>query len=230
MQRRSVMADAIVALIAYGLLATLSPLGFAATLAVIESGRPRSIAFGIAFVLAQLVACALVIGLDTTAGLERRRDYPVLRGILELVFGVALLVLAALVWRRPKDGGGMSTEGSRAVLSRLQHVRWAEAIVGGLLLGIGGPKRLVLTILAATSISASGAGRAEAAALVAFYTAIATFLVWAPILVFALFGDRAIAKLHATASWFSEHQRSVAFASLLTIGALAVADALGTLL
>src|SRR3954464_7831725 len=107
MRHPTVMPDATVGLVAYALLATLSPLGFAAALAVIESGRPKSIAFGIAFVLAQLVVCGLVVALDEPAVLSRGRDHPSLRAILELVLGVALLSLAVIV-RRPKGGAEMS--------------------------------------------------------------------------------------------------------------------------
>src|SRR5215203_4089351 len=49
----------------------------------------------------------------------------------------------------------------------------ATAIAAGLLLGVGGPKRLVLAALAAAAIVTSGTG-SEAAALVGSYTIVAT--------------------------------------------------------
>ena len=86
-----------------------------------------------------------------------------------------------------------------------------------MLLGIGGPKRLVLSALAATSIAASGVSDAQEVALVVWYTALATVLVWAPIIGFELFGERAVATLDAGQRWMSEHQRQVVFYPLILL-------------
>jgi hypothetical protein len=42
----------------YALVATVSPTGFAATLAVIASGRAKALLFTLAFVFGQVAACA----------------------------------------------------------------------------------------------------------------------------------------------------------------------------
>ena len=60
----------------------------------------------------------------------------------------------------------------------LPHNCKRECLVAGLLLGIGGPKRLVLTALAATTITTSALNDSGEAALVVLYVALATALVW----------------------------------------------------
>ena len=217
-------------LFVYALVATASPLGFAATLAVVASGRLKSIAFAFAFVLGQLVACALIVVVDPSFLPTGGHDHERLRSVLELVFGVALLCLAAFVRSRPNDGVPAPDSRSRNALDRLRRLSVGTALLGGLLLGIGGPKRLVLTALAGTSIEASGAQGSHAAALVVAYTAIATLLVWGPVLTYVLAGDRAVTWLRAAERSLVSHQRSLGFYSLLTVGTVAVAHSLAGLL
>src|SRR4051794_887623 len=147
------MTSASIDVIAYALLATLTPLGFATTLAVIESGRLKALAFAVGFVAAQLTTCAVLVAVGATAAPRRDRDHPTFRAVLELLFGLALLALAAIVRRSAESGASQTSSRAGAVLERLRRLRVPTAFVAGLLLGVGGPKRLVLTTLAAASIA-----------------------------------------------------------------------------
>ena len=64
------------------------------------------------------------------------------------------------------------------MIERLGRLRFLTTLLAGLLLGIGGPKRLVLTALAATTITTSGIASSSEAALVVLYVGLATALVW----------------------------------------------------
>ena len=224
------MSNVNLQILLYGLLAMLSPLGFAATLAVIQSGRFKALGFGIGFVGGQLLACGLLVMAGTAVVPDRETGHDTLRGLLAIGFGIAVLWLALNVRRRPPSTTPRSSERSQAVLARLGRLRIGTALVAGLLLGIGGPKRLVLTALAAASISASSADASRATISVVAYTAIATLLGWAPIVAFEVFGDRAVARLGAAQKWLSLHQRAATSAALLLIGALAIAEGLAGLL
>ena len=217
-------------LFVYALVATASPLGFAATLAVVASGRLKSTAFTFAFVLGQLLACALILVVDASFLPNPEQDHERLRAILELAFGAALLCLAAFVRSRPNDSAAASDSRSRSALERLGRLGLGTALFAGLVLGIGGPKRLVLTALAGTSIEASGAQGSDAAALVVAYTAIATLLVWGPVLTYALAGERGVTWLRTAERWLVSHQWPLGFYSLLTVGSVAVLHSLTVLL
>jgi hypothetical protein len=224
------MANVNLQLVLYGLLAMLSPLGFAATLAVLQSGRFKALGFGIGFVAGQLLACGLLVMAGTAVVPDRETGHDTLRGLLAIGFGIAVLWLALNVRRRPPSTTPRSSERSQAVLARLGRLRIGTALVAGLLLGIGGPKRLVLTALAAASISASSADASRATLSVVVYTAIATLLCWAPILAFVVLGDRALARLGAAQEWLTRHQRTATSSALLLIGALAIAEGVASLL
>jgi cytochrome c biogenesis protein CcdA len=216
-----------VELLLYALVATISPLGLAATLAVIAGGRLKSLVFALGFVFGQLAACLLVVLLG--ASFLPHRDRHTLRGALEVALGVVLISLAVRLRRRPMQTGVPSVARSEQLLARLRRLSIPTAVVGGLMLGIGGPKRLLLTVLAGTSIAASEGNGPEAAALVVGYTLVATLLVWAPVLAFALAGDRVTAKLGAARRSLAAHERAIGFYSILAVGAGALAHGLSLL-
>jgi len=222
------MSSPALQLVPYALVAAMSPLGFAATLAVMGSGRLKALIFGCAFIAGQLIACGILILIGAAAVPDHGSRHPTLQAALEIGFGLALLGLAVDVrrHRRPVD---RSNGRSKAALERLGRLQLKTALAAGVLLGIGGPKRLLLSALAATSIAASGVSDAQELALVAWYTALATVLVWAPIIGFEFFGDRAVATLDAGQRWMSEHQRQLVFYPLILLGLILVADGLVSL-
>jgi hypothetical protein len=60
----------------YGVLAGASPMAVAATITVMQAGRPKALAFGTGFVGAQLLTCALFVGVDIAAAGTNRKHYP----------------------------------------------------------------------------------------------------------------------------------------------------------
>lgn len=85
------MLHAAIQVVLYGLLAGLTAVGFAATLAVMPSGRLKALGFGAGFVVAQLLTCsALVIFGIAATGLSRE-NHPGLRAALEIALATALV-------------------------------------------------------------------------------------------------------------------------------------------
>ena len=212
-------------LIPYALLATLSPLGFAATITVMRTGRLKALAFAVGVVFGQLFACSILVAVGAAATPGRTKAHPTAEALLELGLAVALLSLAYVVHRRPEAARPTSSGRSKAALERLQHVHVLTASGVGLLLGIGGPKRLVLTALASASIAAAGLAGANDAALIGWYSLLATFLVWLPVACFLLLGDRAIATLDAAMEWLSRHRRPATVYTLAIIGLVLLVNA-----
>ncbi len=102
--------------------------------------------------------------------------------------------------------------------------------VAGLLLGVGGPKRLVVTSLAATTIVTAGVGDADKTALSVLYVAIATALVWIPALVFVLLGTRVIALMKGAEDGVARRQPQITVYALLILAGLLVVDAVSIVL
>lgn len=230
------MLHATFEVVLYGLLAGLSPLGFAATLAVMPSGRLRAFGFGAGFVGAQILTCSLLVifGLAVT-GLSET-NHPGFRAALEVALALVLIALALVVHRRPRNTNDSQAAHERskartqALLERLSRLRVLTTVAAGFLLGIGGPKRLVLTSLAATTIVTGGLGDTDQATLVVVYVTLATILVWGPLILFLLLGKRVIALMEGAQGEVGRRQPQVTVYALLTLAALLVLDAVSVLL
>ena len=108
-------------------------------------------------------------------------------------------------------------------------MRFLTATIAGLLLGIGGPKRL-LTALAATAITTAGVGDADEAALVVFYCALATVLVWGPVVVFVLLGDRVVQMMTRAQREVARRQPEVKIYAFLVLAGVLILDAISLIL
>jgi Sap, sulfolipid-1-addressing protein len=214
-------------LIPYAFIAAASPLGLAATLTVLRTGRVQAFGFAVGALIGQLVVCEAFVLLGSVSFGHRTRR-PHVEGVIEIVLGVALLALALFVHRRPERAEPDSGR-SRQILDRLERVHATTAVVAGLALGVGGPKRLIVTGLAAASITAASLDGARDAALVLWYGVLATVVVWAPVLAAIALGQRGVDKLDLGFRWLGRHRRPLTVGVLLVVGLFLVADGLALL-
>jgi hypothetical protein len=216
----------------YAFLAAASPLALASTLVVVGGPHRRAsgVAFAVGVVVGQAVACGLAfaLGVATVPGADTARE--TLRAVLEVGCGIALLVVSARVRSRlPAPHPSRSAERSRAVLGRLRHLSVPKLLAAGLVLGVGGPKRLGLTVLVAATISASTWSGEVKLAFVAGYVVIATVLVWVPVLLSLLLGPRASGYLQRVQAWITAHRQALTVVPLTVLGVLVVVDGVVTL-
>ena len=94
---------------------------------------------------------------------------------------------------------------SEAILAGLAHVKPAAALSMAALLGFGGPKRLLLTLLAMAAVTEAELGKPADATLVLLYIGVATILVTVPVGIVILAGERAAEILGRGQSWLTEH-------------------------
>ena len=214
----------------YGLAAAASPLALTATFVAIRSARPRTngIAFLSGFVLGTAIASGLGLLLGQAA-VERLDSHETLEAVLALLLGIALLTVGL---RERLESPGLEPEGSRAsaILAGLGNVRPAAAFSMAGLLGFGGPKRLVLTFLAMASVTEAILGDVASGTLVVFYIAVATVLVWVPVGIVIVAGERAAVILERGQSWLTAHAAALRVWLSVGIGAALVADGLARLL
>jgi hypothetical protein len=224
------MIHATIQLLLYALLAGFSALAFAATIAVMQAGRLKTLGFGIGFVLGQVFTCSLFVIFGVVVTGASKRTHSALLATLELLLALFLIVVALRVRRAlPVETEG-SSERTQAVIERLSRMRLLTTSIAGFMLGIGGPKRLVLTALAATAITTAGVGDAREAVLVVWYCALATVLVWGPVSVYVLLGDRAVGVMTRAQQRLARRQPGVKVYALLVLAGVLILDAIRLLL
>ena len=210
----------------YAVVAAASPLVLTATFIVIRSERPRTngIAFLSGFMLGTVLACGLglLVGEATVTKLDA---HDTIEGVLTILIGLALS-FAGLRARtapvKPESEGGRGA----AILAGLSHVGPAASFSMAGLLGFGGPKRLVLTLLAMSTISVSTLGDVGASSFVAIYIVIATVLVWIPVGIVIIAGEHAAAILARGQSWLTAHAAVLRVWLSLGLGVALIVDGL----
>jgi hypothetical protein len=224
------VTHATVHVLLYALAAAASPLVLTATFVVIRSDRPRTngIAFLSGFLIGTTLACivGLIVG---QAFVERLDSHDTIEAVVTLLLGL-LLIGAGLRARHARVR--LETEGGRgrAILAGLGHVGPAAAFSMAGLLGFGGPKRLVLTLLAMASVSEATIGDVASLSLVAIYIGVATILVSVPVGIVVIAGERAAVILAKGQTWLTTHAAELRVWLAIGIGLALCADALVRLL
>jgi len=205
--------------------AAASPLTLTATLIVIRSERPRidGIGFLSGYVLGTALACmvGLVVG---SAFVDRIDSHDTIEAFIELLAGAALLVVGGRTrWTEPAP---QRTGRRTAIMAGLRDMGPAAAFSMAALLGFGGPKRLLFTLLAMASVSGAGDGRIIDAALVVAYVVIATAPVWGPVGFVIVAPDRARRTLERSERWVTANARELRVWLSLALGTALVVDGL----
>jgi threonine/homoserine/homoserine lactone efflux protein len=220
------LADTASRILLYALIAAASPVALLTTLAVLTSrrGRTNGIVYLVGFLLGQAIAfaVALLIGAAATTNRDGNAE---LAAALELAFGLFLLALAWPQRHRGREGGEGRTR-MKAMLERLRGLRPGTAFSVGTLLGVGGVKRLSITVVAGATVGLAGLLPVESLALAALYVVVAGVLVWIPVAVYLIAGDRAGRWMEAAESWITANERRITFFSTVFFGFLLTSDAL----
>ncbi len=214
----------------YALVAATSPLALGATLAVLRTTKPRinGLVFAVSFVVAQTVVLIIVFVIGDESLGNRESAHETLAGLFVLAFGLALLVAAAHLRRRrgmPHEPRAAAASRTKALLDRLEHLTPRAAAGTGILLGIGGPKRLGITIICAGTITAASLARSEDLALGTMYVLLGTALVWVPVVLSVVFGKRATDWMNQAQAWAQAHQEPLTYYPMIVVGIALVGDA-----
>ena len=221
------MSGTAVRIFVFGLIAAASPLAFASTIMVLRSERARltGTIFAVAFLLGETVVMVIVLAFGSIGSTEQTSRNTAAT-VLELLAGL-LLIVGALRVRKGETVREPGRVGrAQALLDRLARITPAAAFSAGTLLGIGGPKRLTLTIVASATVSAAALATRQTIVMVALYVVVASLLVWAPVALYLVAGTRAREWLATAETWLTSNQRAFATVSLLLFGAILVGDSL----
>jgi threonine/homoserine/homoserine lactone efflux protein len=223
------MADAIGQVLSLGVGVSLSPVPIIAV--VLMLGTPRARANGPAFVAGWIAALAIVgtIVLLAASGANASEDEQPATwvGILKIVLGVLLALVAARQWRgRPRAGDEAKMPKWMQAIDTFTPVR--AFAIGAALSGIN-PKNLLLTVGAAATIAQTGAGSADQAVALAVFVVLGTVGPGAPVAIYFALGRRAEHMLDELKSWMTMHNAAIMAVLCLVIGVKLIGDGISAL-
>jgi hypothetical protein len=212
------MGQAFWQVVPLALAAALSSVPISATIFILLSkDRTRS---GLAFLAGTVFGTFATLAVATVTGQAlpgRPRQHQVLVGKLEIVVGIAMVLLGMTTLARRHAAGG-------------RGARWLDDI-GSLevlpILGIGlalniRPKAMLLVAAAGLTISRADLPFDENLVLVVLYTAIATCTVVVPIVVTILFPGQMVPRLLAAKGWIATHSTAVGATIMILIGGFVI--------
>ena len=197
------MREAIGQVLPLAVAVAISPLPIVAVVLMLVT--PRARANGPAFVAGWIAGLAILGGIllaiasgGDTSDDNQPADWV---SVVELVLGVALLLLSVQQWRgRPRDGEEPPVPKWMGALDGFTAVK---ALAAGALLSSVNPKNLLLAIAAAAEISQTAISGGEQAAAWAVFVLIATAGVAVPVVIYFALGERAGPVLGSLKNWMA---------------------------
>jgi threonine/homoserine/homoserine lactone efflux protein len=223
------MGDAIGQVLSLGVGVALSPVPIIAVVLIL--GTPRARGNGSAFVLGWVVgltAAGTIILLASSGADASEQGEPAdWVGVVELVLGALLLVVAVHTWRgRPR--GGENAELPKWMQS-IDSFRAPRSIAMGALLSGVNPKNLLLTVGAAAAIAQTGIEAGEQALALAVFVAIGTLGPGIPVALYFALGDRAKRLLDDLKVRMAANNAAIMAVLCLIIGVKLVGDGISGL-
>jgi threonine/homoserine/homoserine lactone efflux protein len=223
------MADAIGQVLSLGVGVALSPVPIIAV--VLMLGTPRARANGPAFLLGWVIGLALagtvILLVSSGANASDDGDPASWVGVLELVLGVLLLLVAARTWQvRPR--GDREAELPKWMQTIDSFTASRSIGFGALLSGVN-PKNLLLTVGAAAAIAQTGIPAGEQAVALAVFIVVATLGPGIPVAIYFAMGDRAERLLEELKGWMAAHNAAIMAVLCLIIAMKLIGDGISAL-
>ena len=223
------MGDAIGQVLPFAVVVALSPIPIIGV--VLMLGTPRARSNGPAFILGWLlgltVVGAIVLAVASGADASESGQPASWVGVLKLVLGVVLLLLAVKQWRgRPRGDADAALPGW---MRTIDHFTPGRALAMGVALSAINPKNLVLTIGAAAAIAQTGISTGDKAIALAVFVVIATLGPGIPVAIYFFIGERATRMLDELKNWMGQNNATIMAVILLVIGAKLLGDGISAL-
>jgi threonine/homoserine/homoserine lactone efflux protein len=223
------MGDAIGQVLSLAVGVAISPVPIIAVVLMLGTARGR--VNGPAFIagwLAGLAAVGIVVLVVAGgAGADDDGGQPTWVGVLKLILGVALVLLAARQFKqRPR---GTEDAGLPQWMQAIDTFTPARAVAMGVALSAINPKNLLLTIAAAAAVAQAGLSTGSEILALGVFVVIGTLGPGIPVAIYFAMGDRAGAVLDDVKGWMGAHNAAIMSALLLVIGAKLIGDGISGL-
>nr|WP_099024167.1 GAP family protein [Mycolicibacterium palauense] len=192
----------------------LSPLSIIPAVLILHTARPRpsSLAFLTGWVIGLAVLTVLFVEISGLLG-GMDRQPPTWASWLRVVIGAALIAFGVFRW--------LTRHTKPHQMPGTKHITEAgpgKALAVGALLTVVNPKVLFICAAAGLAIGTAGLGQTKAWAAAAIFVAVSACTVAAPILAYAVMGERLDPALLRLKAWMEKHNSALVAAILVIIG------------
>ncbi|WP_270365087.1 GAP family protein [Microbacterium algeriense] len=206
----------------------ISPIPIIAAILMLLSPKARvtSVGFLLGWVVGIVVAVTVFTLLSSILPAQDPDASRPVRGIIQIVLGLLLFLLAFSQWRkRPKAG-------EQAALPKwmkaIDTITFIAAVGLGFLLSALNPKNLIMAAGAGVDIGAAGLSAGSSALVIAVFTLIAASTVLVPVIGYLIAADRLRAPLDALRGWLAAENAVIMAVLLLVIGVSMIGKGIGS--
>lgn len=206
----------------------ISPIPIIAAILMLLSPKAKgtSVGFLVGWVLGIIVAVTVFSLLSSIIPEQDPDASKPVSGVIKLVLGALLLLLAARQWRsRPKAGEEPALPKWMAAIDEMNAGR---GLLLGFVLAAVNPKNLLLGAAAGVSIGTGGLTVGEATIVIAVFTLIAASSVAIPVIAYLVASARMAGPLEALRGWLVHNNATVMAVLLLVIGVAVIGKGLGS--
>jgi len=222
------MGSVIGAVLPLALGVAISPIPIIATILMLLSPKARvtSVGFLIGWVVGIVGA---VVTFTLLSSILPKGDPGVskpIQGVIQLVLGALLLVLAAKQWRgRPT---GEATPTLPKWMHAIDRISFLLALGLGLLLSALNPKNLIMAAGAGVEIGSESLGIGSVVIVILVFTLIAACTVAFPVVAYLIAADRLRGPLDGLRSWLEQENAVIMAILLLVIGVSLIGKCIGS--
>jgi threonine/homoserine/homoserine lactone efflux protein len=202
-------------LIPLALVIALSPLTIIPAVLALHTAAPRRT--GLMFLAGWLLGTGVLTGIFVAVSdlMGTLDNPPVWASWVRIAVGGLLIVFGAYRWFTRKQ-----SEHSPVWMRKLADLTPARALVTAAVLAVVNPKVLFICAAAGLAIGTAGLGRVHAWMALIYFVAVAASTVAAPILAYAVSGDRLAQPLARLKDWMERQHGTLVAAILVVIGVL----------
>ncbi|MEU7908917.1 GAP family protein [Actinoplanes sp. NPDC049118] len=208
----------------------ISPLPIIAMILILATprGRLSGLVFAAGWLVGLSALGALTLAIANPEGASENGQPATWVGVLKLVIGLLLVLLALQQWRhRPKDSSQAELPRWMAAIDQFTPVKIAGL---ALVLSAANAKNAGLTIAASAAISASGIPGGQQIVVLAMFVLIGSLGILIPLVVFLVAGERARNTLSSWKSWAALHNAAIMTVLFTVLGMKLLGDGIGILI
>lgn len=206
----------------------ISPIPIIAAILMLLSPKAKatSVGFLLGWVVGIIVAVVVFTALGSLVALADDDGPTPVAGVVKIVLGLALVVLAFGQWRkRPRDGAVPTLP---KWMSAIDTMKPGASFGLAFLLAAINPKNLIMAAAAGVAIATSGVNGGEIVLVIVIYVVIAAITVAAPVIAYLVAADRLRPVLTSLRVWLLANNATVMAVLLLVIGVVTVGKGIGS--